>query len=160
MIFSARSVRDLRVAASIFFLVSRSMRSTCWRSAIILVFFVVSRSGSWITPRVSTPRSPNFFSNSSLSLPMPVTPRTETLAPSAARLLTTLPEPPRVYSSFLTATTWTGASGEMRSTSPQTYSSIIKSPTTSRRHWSNFEITSCILKSSVSIICLLIRTRF
>ena len=51
-------------------------------------------------------------------------------APSATILFTTLPAPPRAKSSLLIETTWTGASGDMRFTSPHRYLSIITSPRT------------------------------
>jgi hypothetical protein len=47
----------------------------------------------------------------------------------------------QIACSLLTETTCTGASGEMRSTFPHTYSSSIRSPTTSRRHCSNLEMS-------------------
>src|SRR6266404_4888804 len=53
-----------------------------------------------------------------------------TVAPSAATCRATLAAPPNRNSLAAARTIGTGASGEMRSTAPHTYSSSIKSPTT------------------------------
>src|SRR2546427_6514998 len=58
----------------------------------------------------------------------PITP-IETGVPSSAFILAaTLPDPPRRYVSFVTSTTGTGASGEIRRTFPQMNSSSMTSP--------------------------------
>jgi len=98
-------------------------------------------------PLVSTPIFLNFSSKSFPSRPVPITPTAKTFAPRATRLFTTLPEPPGVYSSSSTETTRTGASGDMRSTDPHKYSSIIKSPTTRILHLSNFEMSISIVNN-------------
>src|ERR1700680_2916339 len=60
----------------------------------------------------------------------PTAPAKTTCAPIARRLFATFPAPPSVNEWSLTATTGTGASGEMRETVPQTHSSSMTSPTT------------------------------
>ena len=60
----------------------------------------------------------------------PTTPITHACAPSASRLANTFAAPPRCVDSRLMSTTGTGASGEMRVTSPQRNSSSITSPST------------------------------
>src|SRR5262245_34527099 len=55
------------------------------------------------------------------------------MPPAAAMLCATFPAPPMARDRLLISTIWTGASGEMRETSPQTYSSSMMSPTTATR---------------------------
>src|SRR5271165_5004632 len=62
---------------------------------------------------------------------LPAKPTSVTRAPSWARFMAALAAPPGRSSRRVARTTGTGASGEMRSTSPQTYWSSITSPTTS-----------------------------
>ena len=102
-----------------------------------LVFREVRRAGSVKRPSTATPsRTISCFSRWP-GLSSPTRPRTSTWAPRATRLLTTLPAPPRVRVSRSTSTTATGASGEMRSTFPQRYSSSIKSPATRTLRFEN-----------------------
>src|SRR5258708_6932011 len=68
----------------------------------------------------------------------PITPITHACAPSASRFASTFAAPPRCVDSRLISTTGTGASGEMRVTSPQRNSSSITSPSTTillSRNW-------------------------
>ena len=95
-----------------------------------LVFREVRRPGSVKRPSTATPSRTISWVRRWPGLSSPTRPRTSTWAPRATRLLTTLPAPPRVRVSRSTSTTATGASGEMRSTLPQRYSSSIKSPAT------------------------------
>jgi hypothetical protein len=124
--------------------VSRSMRSPCWCSAMMRVLRVVGRPASSTTAPTSTPSLASSERSRRPWGPVPTTPATATRAPNRQRFLATLAAPPRVTSSFSTETTGTGASGEIRSTCPQTYSSSIRSPTTSRRHRSNAEKSGLI----------------
>ena len=95
-----------------------------------LVFREVRRAWSVKRPSTATPSRTISWVSRWPGLSSPTRPRTSTWAPRATRLLTTLPAPPRVRVSRSTSTTATGASGEMRSTFPQRYSSSIKSPAT------------------------------
>src|SRR6056297_2741505 len=74
----------------------------------------------------------------------------KTFAPMAERLFITLPAPPSVWLSFSTATTGTGASGEILSTLPHRYSSSIKSPMTSTRRSLNLSMFIILLKEAPS----------
>ncbi len=109
------------------------MRTICWCAARTRVFLLVLRSGSWKSPASVTPFSSRARRSSSPFSSLPITEQTATLQPSAIRLFTTFPAPPRRRSSRDTSTTCTGASGEMRSALPQRYSSSIRSPMTSAR---------------------------
>src|SRR6185503_14610884 len=73
-------------------------------------------------------RNPVFKRSPAASLP--ITPTTDPRAPSATRFASTFAAPPRCTDSRRTSTTGTGASGEIRVTSPQTNSSSITSPST------------------------------
>ena len=61
----------------------------------------------------------NKFCQVSPELSCPTTLMIVVAAPSEAVLMATFPAPPIRFSDFLTATTGTGASGEIRSTTPQ-----------------------------------------
>ncbi len=113
--------------------VSRSMRTTCWELPRTRVLREVRRSRSAKRPAASTPSRAISWRRSCPGWSSPTSPRTSTRAPRATRLLTTLPAPPKVRVSRSTSTTTTGASGEMRSTRPQRYSSSMKSPATRTR---------------------------
>ena len=112
---------------------SRSMRTICWVSPMTRVLREVRRCGSAKSPASSTPSRLSSWRNRLPGWSSPTNPRTSTWAPRATRLLTTLPAPPSVRVSRSTSTTATGASGEMRATRPQRYSSSMKSPATKTR---------------------------
>ena len=79
------------------------------------------------TTALSVPR------NASAAASAPTTPPTPTKPPSAAIPAAAFAAPPGWYVRSTTSRTGTGASGEMRDTSPQTYVSSITSPTTTTR---------------------------
>src|SRR3990167_8671915 len=79
---------------------SKSMRATCWWRATRRILREVRHTAVYISP------------------------------PRAWMFAATLSAAPKRSSCFFTSTTGTGASGEMRATSPVQYSSIIASPQT------------------------------
>src|SRR5579872_5884952 len=97
------------------------------------VLRVVGRFAASRTPPASTPSASNISLARVPSASSPTTPTNVTSAPSARKLFATFPAPPSVNVWRPTLTTGTGASGEMRETSPQIHSSIIRSPTTRMR---------------------------
>ena len=79
------------------------------------------------------PRFAASLRNSAPSASSPTTVHRPARAPSATRHFATFAAPPSMNSSRSTASTGTGASGEMRSTSPMMYASSVASPTTTTR---------------------------
>ena len=100
----------------------------------------------------STPASASMDSNLSCSSSPPPNPATVTHAPSPARFMATLAAPPGRSFCQVARTTGTGASGEMRSTSPQMYLSSITSPTTSTRALRHPDSTRAIMSGKLAII--------
>ena len=80
---------------------------------------VVTRLGVSTINDISTGTAANKFCKVSPELSFPTTLMIVVAAPSEAVLMATFPAPPIRFSDFLTATTGTGASGEIRSTTPQ-----------------------------------------
>ncbi len=82
------------------------------------VLTVVRRVRSTTSPLTSTPRAARSAASVRPEASSPTRPTSRGAAPSEARLCATLAAPPRENVSRSTATTGTGASGEMRSTRP------------------------------------------
>src|ERR1017187_5887110 len=97
------------------------------------------------------PQPPNRSSNCRPCPSAPVTPRTATLSVNSRTLRATLAAPPGKYDSPVTFTTGTGASGEIRDTLPQMYSSSIRSPITRMRRPANPAISACMRATSSSV---------
>ncbi len=116
---------------------SRSARTTSWLCAMMRVLTVVGLPSSATMSDSSSPAasiSRNSPRTRSPARSSPMTPTREARAPSARRFASTLAAPPSRADSRRMSTTGTGASGEMRVTSPHTNSSSITSPyTTTRR---------------------------
>ncbi len=111
---------------------SRSARTTIWFCAIMRVLIVVGREPS-LTSEPSAWKlllSPTELRILSPAKSSPTKPTTHAFAPSATRFASTLAAPPRCVDSRRMSTTGTGASGEIRVTSPQRNSSSITSPST------------------------------
>src|SRR5688572_11978482 len=94
------------------------------------VLIVEGRASSTISlssadPKRRKPSRKRFAASSA-----PTTPTTVPRAPRASKFASTLAAPPRWIDSRRTSTTGTGASGEIRVTSPHTNSSSITSPST------------------------------
>ncbi len=100
----------------------------------------------------STPASANMDSSLSCSSSPPPIPVTVTHAPSPARFMATLAAPPGRSFCQVARTTGTGASGEMRSTSPQMYLSSITSPTTNTRALRHPDSMRAIMSGKLVII--------
>ena len=109
---------------------SRSKRTTCWFRATTLVLMLVGLSSSVMIP--SDVRCSFFISLRIFrpGLSLPITPQRTGVAPRVAIFRITLAAPPSILVSLLTSTTGTGASGEIRVTLPQKYSSRMISPIT------------------------------
>ena len=132
--------------------VSRSTRTTCWCSATMRDFCVVTRVGSMTTPETSMPRRPRSSRSWRPGASSPTTLNKETEAPRAQRLLQTLPAPPGMWVSSHTLTTGTGASGEMRRTLPRMKWSSIRSPRTRTRLRGNFSSSEVSLRVGIIVV--------
>ena len=98
---------------------------------------VVGRDPSTISPSLLTPASSSSWQSRSAAASFPINPIRLACPPRAATLAATFPAPPTFTLSERTATTGTGASGEMRDTVPHMYSSSITSPKIRTRHRGN-----------------------
>src|SRR5574337_868381 len=94
------------------------------------IFCVVGRLLSVNMPVVSTDMFLKIFKRVCPCASSPIIPQAKTCAPSVCKLLITLPAPPGRISSEVTLIIGMGASCDIRLTSPHTYLSSIKSPTT------------------------------
>ena len=121
---------------------SVSMRRSCWRPARMRSLWVVGRERSARTHEVSAPLDSRSARRHRPNSSSPVTPTMRTAAPRARRMAATFPAPPglsaRASGVRGMVTTGMGASGEMRLTLPKTHSSIMRSPTRSRRMPADF----------------------
>ena len=99
---------------------SQSTLTTCWDLAMILTFLVVWMFGSTMSPEQSTPAFVRRSLRCAPSASSPMAPTITGTAPSEARFMATLAAAPGMSLSEVTLTTGTGASGEMRFTSPRT----------------------------------------
>ena len=131
--------------------ISSSTRSICMRLPMIRNLVVVILPKLRIIPFVFRPDFVIRFISSSPCLSLPITEQSTTSAPSDLILRATLAAPPSILSRFLSVTTGTGASGEIRSTLPMRYESIITSPITSTWHELNL-LNNCEISASVIII--------
>jgi hypothetical protein len=104
--------------ASIGAVSSSSMRTICWSCATMRNFTVVGRPAAIEMCAQSMPRWVSIPRNSAPASSWPVTPNRVTRAPSAATLHAVLAAPPGTPNALIFRTMGTGASGEMRSTSP------------------------------------------
>src|SRR3989344_953311 len=100
---------------------------------MILILTVVGLSSSMSIPSTSMPFCSRSLSRVARDSSFPVMPTIFTRSPRAAAFMATFAAPPGTKVSRCTSTTWTGASGEMRETSPQTYLSSMLSPMTMMR---------------------------
>src|SRR5208337_290674 len=131
---------------------SRSKRTTCWLWAMTLVLTVVGLPACTTSPLLSIFCSAKSFLIFSPIRSSPIKPASKTRPPRLWMLCTTLAAPPSRRFSLVTATTGTGASGEMRETVPQINSSIMMSPTTRRVVFLN-----CSTSLTTSILLLICR---
>ncbi len=88
-------------------------------------------------PEKSTPAAESKALSSRISASLPQKPACSTLTPRPTRFIATLAAPPGALVVRTERSTGTGASGEMRSTSPQMERSNITSPITNTRRAAN-----------------------
>jgi len=119
---------------------SRSSLIICWPWLMTLVLSVVGLSGTSRIPSTPIPLSLRRSRSSLPGVSRPTIPKSSTSEPSARRLRATLAAPPGLIRLPWIAATGTGASGEIRSTSPKRYSSRMRSPITATRRSLNFSM--------------------
>ena len=129
MAASALATRASPVVSSRGSETSASARRICCVPATKRVLMVVGRVSWRIRSADATPRPAKAASISSAAVSSPVSAIRVTFPPNAATLRATLPAPPSMAVSLWMRRTGTGASGEIRATSPVMNRSSMTSPT-------------------------------